>query len=92
MTGIGMGELLWVLGFDPIIVAVEGLAGRPTPTYVDDVAIAMQRAIGLWRASAALLAAAGAAGLVVDLHRCRGGIATSSSHGELAFLAKLQLR
>eukprot|EP00969_Alexandrium_andersonii_P243050 10736097-Alexandrium_andersonii.AAC.1 len=43
MTGIGMGgpikPFLWALGFDPVIFSVEGLTGRPTPTYVDDVAI-----------------------------------------------------
>eukprot|EP00969_Alexandrium_andersonii_P068635 3027699-Alexandrium_andersonii.AAC.1 len=68
---------LWALGFDPIIVAVEGFTGRPTPTYVDDVAITVQR-VGLWRARNALLAAAGAAGLVVELHRRRGAFADCS--------------
>eukprot|EP00969_Alexandrium_andersonii_P010706 466366-Alexandrium_andersonii.AAC.1 len=83
---------LWALGFDPIITAVEGLTGRPTPTYVDDVAITVQQALGLWRASLALLAAVGAAGLVVELHHCRGGIAAGREVGELAFLSRLQLR
>eukprot|EP00969_Alexandrium_andersonii_P162065 7162921-Alexandrium_andersonii.AAC.1 len=84
-------DSLWALGFDPIIFSVEGLTGRPTPTYVDDVAITVQRALGLWRASLALLAAACAAGLVVELHHCRGGAAACQA-SELAFLARLQLR
>eukprot|EP00969_Alexandrium_andersonii_P162361 7175953-Alexandrium_andersonii.AAC.1 len=67
MAGVGAGgpiePFLWALGFYPVVFSVEGLTGRPTPTYVGDVAITVQRALGLWRASLALLAAACAAGL-----------------------------
>eukprot|EP00969_Alexandrium_andersonii_P198342 8759538-Alexandrium_andersonii.AAC.1 len=49
------------------------------------------RALGLWRASLCLLAAASAAGLVVELRRCRGAFAECEP-GQLAFLAQLQLR
>eukprot|EP00969_Alexandrium_andersonii_P300589 13289455-Alexandrium_andersonii.AAC.1 len=49
------------------------------------------RASGLWRTSLCLLAAASAAGLVVELHHCRGAY-TECDAGRLAFLAQLQLR
>eukprot|EP00969_Alexandrium_andersonii_P280944 12421152-Alexandrium_andersonii.AAC.1 len=68
------------------------LTGRPTPSCVDDVATAVQRAIGLRRASLAPLAAAGAAGPVVELRHCRGAFAAEGSRAEVAFLAKMQLR
>eukprot|EP00969_Alexandrium_andersonii_P230450 10177014-Alexandrium_andersonii.AAC.1 len=59
--------------------------------YVDDVAVTVQRAMGLWRASLCLLAAACAAGLVVELHHCRGAYADCAAD-RVAFLAQLQLR
>eukprot|EP00969_Alexandrium_andersonii_P063644 2802294-Alexandrium_andersonii.AAC.1 len=64
-----MKPFLWAVGFDPVIYAVEILTGGPTPTYVDDLAVLLQR-LRLRRASTAVLSAAKAAGLVVDLHRC----------------------
>eukprot|EP00969_Alexandrium_andersonii_P154346 6822708-Alexandrium_andersonii.AAC.1 len=67
-----MKPFLWAVGFDPVIFAVDTLTGGPTPTYVDDLAVLLQRLAGLRRASIAVLAAAKAAGLVVDLHHCRG--------------------
>eukprot|EP00969_Alexandrium_andersonii_P145270 6424703-Alexandrium_andersonii.AAC.1 len=38
--------------------------------------------IGLWRASAAILSAAKAAGLAVELHSCRGGQSSVKSIGK----------
>eukprot|EP00969_Alexandrium_andersonii_P038698 1696443-Alexandrium_andersonii.AAC.1 len=69
-----MKPSLRAVGFDPVIYAVEVLTGGPTPTYVDDLAMLLQRLLGLRRASMAVLAAAKAAGLVVDLHHCRGAM------------------
>eukprot|EP00969_Alexandrium_andersonii_P100830 4447728-Alexandrium_andersonii.AAC.1 len=65
---------LWAARFGPVIYAVEVLTGGPTPTYVGDLAVLLQRLLGLRRASMAVLEAAKAAGLVVDLHRCRGAV------------------
>eukprot|EP00969_Alexandrium_andersonii_P192452 8500816-Alexandrium_andersonii.AAC.1 len=64
---------LWAVGFEPVIYAVETLTGGPT-TYVDDLAVLLQQLLGLRQASMAVLAAARAAGLVVDLHHCRGAL------------------
>eukprot|EP00969_Alexandrium_andersonii_P073093 3225440-Alexandrium_andersonii.AAC.1 len=47
--------------------------------------------MGLWRASLCLLAAASAAGLVVELHHCRGAF-TDCDASQVAHLARLQLR
>eukprot|EP00969_Alexandrium_andersonii_P299848 13255797-Alexandrium_andersonii.AAC.1 len=58
-----MKPFLWAVGFDPVIFAVETLTGGPTPTYVDGLAVLLQRLAGLRRASLAVLAAAKAAGL-----------------------------
>eukprot|EP00969_Alexandrium_andersonii_P025791 1126010-Alexandrium_andersonii.AAC.1 len=69
-----MKPFLWAVGLDPVIFAVETLTGGPTPAYVDDLAVLLQRLARLQRASLAVLAAAKTAGLVVDLHHCRGAV------------------
>eukprot|EP00969_Alexandrium_andersonii_P355283 15444030-Alexandrium_andersonii.AAC.1 len=71
-----MKPFLWAVGFDPVIYTVEVLTGGPAPTYVDDLAVLLRRLLGLRRARMAVLAGAKAAGLVVDLHHCRGAVAT----------------
>eukprot|EP00969_Alexandrium_andersonii_P028619 1250040-Alexandrium_andersonii.AAC.1 len=47
--------------------------------------------VGLWRASAAILSAAKAAGLVVELHSCRCAVVSRVDPGVLAGLRRLQL-
>eukprot|EP00969_Alexandrium_andersonii_P354927 15443285-Alexandrium_andersonii.AAC.1 len=47
--------------------------------------------VGLWRASAAILSAAKAAGLNVELHSCRGAVVSRVDHRVLVGLRRLQL-
>eukprot|EP00969_Alexandrium_andersonii_P191925 8476519-Alexandrium_andersonii.AAC.1 len=47
--------------------------------------------VGLRRASAAILSAAKAAGLVVELHSCRGAMVSRVDHRVLTGLRRLQL-
>eukprot|EP00969_Alexandrium_andersonii_P131145 5799694-Alexandrium_andersonii.AAC.1 len=47
--------------------------------------------VGLWRASAAILSAAKAAGLVVELQSCRGAIVSQVDRQGLTGLRRLQL-
>eukprot|EP00969_Alexandrium_andersonii_P087506 3860921-Alexandrium_andersonii.AAC.1 len=47
--------------------------------------------VGLWRASAAILSAAKAAGLVVELHSCRGAVVCQVDRQVLTGLRRLQL-
>eukprot|EP00969_Alexandrium_andersonii_P094972 4194901-Alexandrium_andersonii.AAC.1 len=65
---------LWCVAFDPIIVAAFSASRAPSPAFVDDVSMLVITLVGLWRASAAILSAAKAAGLVVELHSCRGAL------------------
>eukprot|EP00969_Alexandrium_andersonii_P188779 8342287-Alexandrium_andersonii.AAC.1 len=75
LAGVGMGgpikPFLWRVAFDPVVVAAFSASRAPTPAFVDDVAMLVSTLVGLWRASAAILSAAKAAGLVVELHSCR---------------------
>eukprot|EP00969_Alexandrium_andersonii_P281898 12461810-Alexandrium_andersonii.AAC.1 len=63
---------LWCLGFDPAVAAVSMATAAPAPTFVDDLSSLVRTAMGLWRASLVITAAARAAGLVIELHSCRG--------------------
>eukprot|EP00969_Alexandrium_andersonii_P167214 7391443-Alexandrium_andersonii.AAC.1 len=83
---------LWAVGFDPVIYAVEVLAGGPAPTYVDDLAVLLRRLLGLRRASMAVLWAAKAAGLVVDLHHCRGAVVTNVTEAWALALTRVQCK
>eukprot|EP00969_Alexandrium_andersonii_P218546 9653563-Alexandrium_andersonii.AAC.1 len=68
------------------------LTGGPTPTYVDDLLVLLQRLAGLRRASMAVLSAAKAAGLVVDLHHCRGAVVTNVAEERVLALTRLQCK
>eukprot|EP00969_Alexandrium_andersonii_P306594 13553587-Alexandrium_andersonii.AAC.1 len=69
-----MKPFLWCLAFDPVIVAAFSASRAPTPAFLDDVSMLVSTLIGLWRASAAILSATKAAGLVVELHSCPGAL------------------
>eukprot|EP00969_Alexandrium_andersonii_P254817 11263862-Alexandrium_andersonii.AAC.1 len=51
------------LGFDPVVAAVSMATAAPAATLVDDLSSPVRAAIGLWRASLVITAAARAAGL-----------------------------
>eukprot|EP00969_Alexandrium_andersonii_P200804 8870985-Alexandrium_andersonii.AAC.1 len=79
------------LGFDPAVKAVVTATAAPAPTFVDDLSSLARAAIGLWRASLVIVAAARAAGLVIELRRCRGAILEGVSRVGAESLRRLQL-
>eukprot|EP00969_Alexandrium_andersonii_P027621 1205258-Alexandrium_andersonii.AAC.1 len=82
---------LWRVAFDPVVVATFSASRAPTPAFVDDVAKLVSTLVGLWRASVAILSAAKAAGLVVELHSCRGAVVSQVDRQVLTGLRRLQL-
>eukprot|EP00969_Alexandrium_andersonii_P009758 425973-Alexandrium_andersonii.AAC.1 len=79
------------MGFDPVVVAVTVATASPAPTFVDDLSSLVRTAIGLWRASVVIAAAARAAGLVVELHSCRGAYLEGVTRASAEALRRLQL-
>eukprot|EP00969_Alexandrium_andersonii_P044322 1945673-Alexandrium_andersonii.AAC.1 len=63
----------------------------PAPTFVGDLSSLVRTAIGLWRASLVITAAARAAGLVIELHSCRGALLEGVSRAGAEALRRLQL-
>eukprot|EP00969_Alexandrium_andersonii_P071448 3153843-Alexandrium_andersonii.AAC.1 len=68
------------LVFDPAAVAAFSASRAPTPAFTDDVSMLVSTLVGLWRASAAILSTAKAAGLVVELYLCRGAMVSHVDH------------